>query len=160
MQRKRPFVKWRRRWSTTWKSYRIVSLIIFTLHSLHCKCSEANSAKHLTLLKNRCSFQLNEKSHITTGIVVFELDWPAFKWQLFWENKISAGCLLKTNYLIKRSSKTKHCNLTRKFVCLLKCKFLSVTLFLGGNQLNFSSQKKLSNECMSVIRSTWPIQLR
>ena len=158
MQRKRPFVKWRRWWSTTWKSYRIVSLIIFTLHSLHCKCSEAN-CKTPDFTENRCYFRLNEKNHITTGIVVFELDWPAFKWQWFWEKKFSAGCLLKTNYLIKRSSKTKHCNLTRKFVCLLKCKFLSVNLFLEGNQLNFSSPKKLSNECMSVIRSTWPIQL-
>ena len=42
---------------------------------------------------------------------------------------------------MERRSKSKHCNLTRKFVCLWKCKFSSATLFLEGSQLNFSSLK-------------------
>ena len=44
---------------------------------------------------------------------------------------------------IERTSKTKHSNLTRKFVCLWKCKsiFVSHSVF-GGSQLNFSSPKK------------------
>ena len=38
--------------------------------------------------------------------------------------------------------KTDHCNLTKKFVWLWKCKFSSATLFLEGSHLNFSSPKK------------------
>ena len=89
-------------------------------------------------------------------IIVSQLDWSSASYtnllskysndNCFGRRKISAACLLKTNYLLKISSKTKHCNLTRKLVCLLKCKVLFLTLFLEGNQ------KKLSNECISVIK--------
>ena len=43
---------------------------------------------------------------------------------------------------MKRSSKTEHCNLTRKFAYLWKCKFSSANLYLEHNlKVNFSSPK-------------------
>ena len=79
---------------------------------------------------------------ILTVLVEWILYWPAFVWRwLPSKNKVDDE---------RRSSNTKHCNLTEKFVCLWKCKFLSATLFLEDRQRNFSYQKKSTNECRSV----------
>ena len=56
------------------------------------------------------------------------------------DKKNSPHSLLKTKWPMKRSSKTKHFNLTKTFACLWKWKSSSATLFLEDSQLNFSSQ--------------------
>jgi hypothetical protein len=61
---------------------------------------------------------------------------------------------------LKRSFKSKHCNLTRKFEFPWKCKFSSDTLFLKGSQKNFFFSKKIRQ--MKAIRNNkcWPLHLQ
>ena len=54
--------------------------------------------------------------------------------------------------------RTEHCNLTRKIVCLWICKFLSATLFLEVEQLNFASlqmQVNITNMMSKRLQVLW-----
>ena len=91
--------------------------------------------------------------HKTSGVcsIIFVIFWPTFIQQIFLMPTKNKGA----------EEKTEHCNLTRKFACLWKCKFASTTLFLEAASWIFLLQKihqmKAGQNNKYDITKTWSL---
>ena len=97
-------------------------------------------------------------------IHMYLLFWPSVIW-IFVEEKFGElPCIIKVadEKKLVHSCKTEHCNLTKKIICLWRCKFSSASLFLDfSSQKNFVKWKqvKINNTYYDITKTSGLMQV-